>query len=679
MLLNTLDAMTENHVYQQSGGDSTASHDNLSKAKDHAAKQLDPERLRWPQIAGEGSSLNRPGAEQPNASSRAGSLNTIGELSSVVNLAQGGGASGLVGHMSEVAWIDQAFAVVRGRPDATRPRLLTSGVLDPHVFSATNFIYFVDDNEVLAVNEDRIDPYQRPSFSRSLILTEAYFHALQGAFPFVVRDEFLANLFDMSTPQHSWRGRRQLAKANMIWAIGSKWLEMTGMNGEALSPTDTHPHYYARARALGLDHRVVFDHPNIDQVQAMGLLALYLLFNGSVTRAWNTLGCAIRHATALGLHLQVTDPSVSNEDLRRRARTWYSLYSLEVLISEITGRPKSISVSDVTAPIDLLAGPASGSTRSTSLDDSTRSVPPVPISTTQVGEPILLEISRKAWLEHLKLMQNNNTATSSSSSSSLSPGLTIGDDDDHAIPTTYLPQRLHLCLLSDKIARQLYSGTNDPSWLGLQRRIHDLEAELRRWVETLPENLSPASSPAGRGDEFLNPRIRIELAMYYHSLQMILYRPCLCANSAEAEAVESREFNHRAARACVLGALSMLALLPDVPTIKEIYRLLPWWSLLHFVAQASAVLHLELAIDAQHFEGEVDKLVESVAKAMRYLHCMAGASLSAYRAWKIFRVLLNEVSRRYHNMDLNDFAQDAPRPHGWTEEVEKVMCVWPTD
>lgn len=139
----------------------------------------------------------------------------MGELSSKVNLAQGGGASGLVGHMSEVSWIDQAFGVVRGRPDATRPRLLTSGVLDSHAFSAANVIYFVDDNEVLAVNEDLIDQYQRPSFSRSLVLTEAYFHALQDAFPFVVRNDFLSNLFNMST-QRSWIGRRLLAKANIF-------------------------------------------------------------------------------------------------------------------------------------------------------------------------------------------------------------------------------------------------------------------------------------------------------------------------------------------------------------------------------------------------------------------------------------------------------------------------------
>ncbi len=205
----------------------------------------------------------------------------MGELSSVVNLGMGGGASGLVGQMSEVAWIDQAFGAVRDRPDATQPRLPIGGVLDPYAFSASTFIYFVDDNEVLGVDEDHIDQYQTPPLSKSLVLCEAYFHAVQGVFPFVAREEFLHNLYNTST-YHSWTGRRWLAKANIVWAIASKWLEMTGMNDKA--SLERHQHNYPRARALGLDHRVVFDHPSIEQVQGIGLLALYLLFNGSITR-----------------------------------------------------------------------------------------------------------------------------------------------------------------------------------------------------------------------------------------------------------------------------------------------------------------------------------------------------------------------------------------------------------
>jgi hypothetical protein len=45
--------------------------------------------------------------------------------------------------------------------------------------------------------------------------------------------------------------------------------------------------YYARARALGLDHRVMLDAQNLYGVKALSVLSFYLFMNGSVTRyAW---------------------------------------------------------------------------------------------------------------------------------------------------------------------------------------------------------------------------------------------------------------------------------------------------------------------------------------------------------------------------------------------------------
>ena len=38
--------------------------------------------------------------------------------------------------------------------------------------------------------------------------------------------------------------------------------------------------YYARAQALGLDHRIHFDHVDIERVEELGLIAFYLLLNG---------------------------------------------------------------------------------------------------------------------------------------------------------------------------------------------------------------------------------------------------------------------------------------------------------------------------------------------------------------------------------------------------------------
>jgi hypothetical protein len=47
---------------------------------------------------------------------------------------------------------------------------------------------------------------------------------------------------------------------------------------------------------------------------------------------------------------------------------------------------------------------------------------------------------------------------------------------------------------------------------------------------------------------------------------------------------------------CVQAALTMLQLMPDHPNVSEAYRVLPWWSLLHFVCQAAAVLIMELCL-----------------------------------------------------------------------------------
>ena len=55
--------------------------------------------------------------------------------------------------------------------------------------------------------------------------------------------------------------------------------------------------------------------------------------------------------------MKIADDSVSQSDRRERARTWYSLYTLEVFFAEISGRPKSSTVNDVTIPDDLIRLP----------------------------------------------------------------------------------------------------------------------------------------------------------------------------------------------------------------------------------------------------------------------------------------------------------------------------------
>jgi hypothetical protein len=223
------------------------------------------------------------GFGEVNVASSVGSPGAQGELVQVVDLDGGKGASGLIGKMSEMSWIQRMHGHIHGIPQEQTSEIARAEI-DHRLSSIKDFVYFMDDTDLLAVDEDAVDECYLPPVHAATVLAGAYFHAVQGAFHFTMQETFLQNLvaFPRHKRQPSWKERRWLALANIVWAVGAKWVEMAQLNPP--EQTDPHPVYYARARALGLDHRVMADHPDVERVQGIGILSLYLLTNGSVTR-----------------------------------------------------------------------------------------------------------------------------------------------------------------------------------------------------------------------------------------------------------------------------------------------------------------------------------------------------------------------------------------------------------
>jgi hypothetical protein len=155
---------------------------------------------------------------------------------------------------------------------------------------------------------------------------------------------------------------------------------------------------------------------------------------------------------------------------------------------------------------------------------------------------------------------------------------------------------------------------------------------------------------------------------------MILHRPCLCNLEGRIvnESGASRDFNREAAVACIDAALALLRLMPDSPNIAEAYRILPWWSLLHYVCQAAAVLILELCLAAQHCPSRVGEILDGLKKAISYLRMMSCASLSAYKAWRVCRQLMADSTSRL-GIDIMDVPSDMPHPPGWTPAYETAL------
>jgi hypothetical protein len=149
----------------------------------------------------------------------------------------------------------------------------------------------MDEANLLAVDEDSVNSMEIPPLPIAKVLAESYFDTIHDTFPFVDKDAFMITLrsqFHSHRPQLSWEGRRWLSMANIVFAIGAKWMNWTrprhpDQPAHNIGPGD-HIVYYARARSLGLDHRLVMDHPFLEQIQALGILALYLIVNHQISR-----------------------------------------------------------------------------------------------------------------------------------------------------------------------------------------------------------------------------------------------------------------------------------------------------------------------------------------------------------------------------------------------------------
>lgn len=63
------------------------------------------------------------------------------------------------------------------------------------------------------------------------------------------------------------------------------------------------------------------------------------------------VGISIRLALALGLHLRNENPSASEASKETLIHAWWSLHSIECLVSTITGRPPVIAFEDCTVPL----------------------------------------------------------------------------------------------------------------------------------------------------------------------------------------------------------------------------------------------------------------------------------------------------------------------------------------
>ncbi|KAJ5175601.1 uncharacterized protein N7482_001478 [Penicillium canariense] len=495
--------------------------------------------------------------------------------------------------------------------------------------------YHLDDLDIPVVGDS--DPLAVPPRETADQYFDAYMAYVHPMFSIIRKPTFTSQYRQFysgpAKPPKKW-----LAILNMIFAIGCRYCKLISPTGA--SAWEDGLVYLTRARQLALHENILFEHTDLQQIQLETLVAIYLLCLGQVNRASKFSSMALRSGLSLGINLHITDGRTNNASKEARCRLWWSIYSLEHLLTSMHGRASCIGESLCSLP------------------------PPVPIEEEFFEQPDVCRLLQDRTFRETQLR-----STLFELPSQLQGGLTWMADCKPC-PSLLFYHLTDLALISQAALNNVYSvqGIREDTNV-IEYRLQKYILRLDRWLAKVPASYKFTLPDAGpwhlnhaQLDDENAPfaRERVCLAMSYYSARVILCRPCLspphpsqAPNSPSAQGRPHTKLKADMAMNCLQAACSLISILPETVDFAWLARVTPWWSVLHFIMQATASLLLGLSYcsltkqnsvpkpgtDAPPFnyqallESDLDKVVVQAKKALQWIHAMASIDRAARRAF----------------------------------------------
>ncbi|KAL2003718.1 hypothetical protein VTN02DRAFT_2621 [Thermoascus thermophilus] len=574
------------------------------------------------------------GSERPSSrSSSVGSFDEVDRVEEDFNRDETARATGFIGKSSEITWLQKLGKELNHESDS-QPEACSDGVQngqsspslasssDPSVASSS---YFLDDLNIAV--RTQVDAYEVPSRETAGKLFNAYLTSVHPTFPIIGISTFVSQ-YQLFFSQPSVKpGNKWLAILNLIFAIAARYSHV--VQAEWRDQEDDHQAYFSRARILSMEDQL-FEHPDLQQLQVEGLASFYLLSIGQINRSWKLCGSAVRGAEALGLHLRNVGIYTSDTSKEIRYRVWWSLYTIEHLLSVMTGRPSCIVDSTCTTPLpvpfdesdfqkeevaQLISNPSrkSSTVQDRAADSNTPAPDQMEATNTEAPTSKVSEIGSAEWLK------------------SLPPSMSL-----------YFLQFSTLTSIAKRVNIKLYSAEAVQSpWPSIEFTIQSLMLETDSWLSNLPEPYDFTSLQTSQS--ILSQRM--SLAFLFYSIKTAITRPCLCRlDPGHSQGNKAYDFCSKTAAECVESACHMLKLLPDTPDAVLLHKISPWWCILHYLMQATTVLLLELAFRAQHVPEKAETVSKATKKAIEWLYDMSKSSTASYRAWKLCDDFLHRLA-----------------------------------
>lgn len=242
-----------------------------------------------------------------------GSTGSMDHIREEPNRSDSAYPTGYMGKNSEVAWIQRVAQQLAREASAEPPRMAfapgarsagshkshsaASGISvgdrgtgsialatkndDEYQFETPT--YHLDDLSV-SIAGGQINPFYLPPKETADELLNAFFSTVYPTFPIVLKKLFMAQydaFFQSFFPPAS--SKRWLAMLNLMFAIGSMYGRLTNAEWKEESEIE-HLKYFSRARVLSLDEGSILEVPDLQQVQVVGLAAIYLIASNQTNR-----------------------------------------------------------------------------------------------------------------------------------------------------------------------------------------------------------------------------------------------------------------------------------------------------------------------------------------------------------------------------------------------------------
>ncbi|KAJ5346126.1 hypothetical protein N7452_004130 [Penicillium brevicompactum] len=443
--------------------------------------------------------------------------------------------------------------------------------------SISSVNYFQDDFEISML--DDVDLSISPPHHVATQLVDNYFHTVHPAFPIVGMTTFIGQYNSFYANPNVRPGKRWLAVLNLIFAITARHLLLMGLPPHP--EADSYLVYFTRAWRLGIDNVALLSHPNLQQVQVEGLAAFYLLSVGQINRSWRIFGIAIQSAVAMGLNLRNENDVIGHLSKETRYRVWWALFMLDTVLCVMTGRPPSTGETFCSTPLPLPYTEENFSNERIMQLISDQEARNVFMSSLLSTDPAIA--ARDTFASRLRSAQSERK------------GKQVEQNAEAPAPNISL---YFLCAVDLAF---LTRQTVDTLWLSrLPTEFHFNELD--------------ATQPFARE--------RASLAFRFYTTKLIISQPCL----------------RRLSDLSVAG--KVLDLLPDEVDTVWLYKVTPWWCILHHIMQSSTILLIALYTRVHPIIANAAIIVKKVKKATRWLNGMSAKDPSSQRAWLICMDLL---------------------------------------